>query len=171
LDIGKPRLVCRFAQSHRIVIMNLGVIEQIGTPIEVYRYPKSHFVANFIGRANFVPGTVADVKRDQLTIKALGNVLTLPNLRPDLLVGDSVTVVIRPEAVKVQQNNGGFEGSIKRSVYLGNVIEYDMLVSDQIITGVETDPSRMQLIPVGSKVSVQFMENYIQVLPSDNKNA
>lgn len=157
--------------SDRIVIMNLGVIEQIGTPMEVYRYPNSHFVANFIGRANFVPGIVAAVTRDQLTIKALGNILTLPNLRPDLAVGERVTIVIRPEAVKVQQNNGGFEGLIKRAVYLGNVIEYDMLVSDQIITGVETDPSRMELIPVGSKVSVQFMENYIQVLPSDNKNA
>ena len=157
--------------SDRIVIMNLGVIEQIGTPMEVYRFPKSHFVANFIGRANFIPGTVAAVTHAQLTIKALGNVLTLPNLRPDLSTGSSVTVVIRPEAIKVQPNNGGFEGLIKRAVYLGNVIEYDMTVYDQLITGVETDPSKMELIPVGSKVSVDFNESVIQVLPSENGNA
>jgi iron(III) transport system ATP-binding protein len=157
--------------SDRIVIMNLGVIEQIGTPTEVYRFPKSHFVANFIGRANFVPGIVAEINKDQLTIKALGNVLTLPNLRPDLLVGDSVTVVIRPEAVKVEKNTGGFEGKISRAVYLGNIIEYDTFVNGETITGHETDPSRMELIPVGSNVSVHFAEDYIQVLPAETKNA
>ena len=50
--------------SDRIVVMNLGVIEQIGTPVEMYRFPNSRFVANFIGRANFVTGVVEEqIKR------------------------------------------------------------------------------------------------------------
>src|SRR5665648_2954 len=44
--------------SDRIVVMNQGIIEQIGTPVEVYRFPISRFVADFIGRANFVDGIV-----------------------------------------------------------------------------------------------------------------
>ena len=44
--------------SDRIVVMNQGVIEQIGTPVEMYRFPNSRFVANFIGRANFISGVV-----------------------------------------------------------------------------------------------------------------
>lgn len=47
--------------SDKIIIMNAGKIEQIGTPTEIYRHPVSHFVADFIGSANFVPGTVKEV--------------------------------------------------------------------------------------------------------------
>ncbi len=46
--------------SDRIVVMNQGIIEQIGTPVEIYRFPNSRFVADFIGRANFVPGEVQE---------------------------------------------------------------------------------------------------------------
>ncbi len=44
--------------SDKIVVMNQGIIEQIGNPVEVYRFPNSRFVADFIGRANFVSGIV-----------------------------------------------------------------------------------------------------------------
>ena len=44
--------------ADRIVVMNRGAIEQIGTPIEIYRQPASPFVADFIGLMNFIPGTV-----------------------------------------------------------------------------------------------------------------
>jgi iron(III) transport system ATP-binding protein len=156
--------------SDRIVIMNLGVIEQIGSPMEIYRFPNSHFVANFIGRANFIPGSIQSIDHGIVAINALGKTLTLKNLRSDIYVGEKVTVIVRPEAVKVRPSNGNFEGLIRQAVYLGNVIEYDMEVSGELITGVETDPSRMELIPVGSKVSVGFAEDYIQVLPAERTN-
>ncbi len=156
--------------SDRIVIMNLGVIEQIGTPMEVYRFPNSHFVANFIGRANFIPGTVNTIERNSVVIDALGKTLVVTNPRPDLHVGEQVTIIVRPEAVNVQPQNGNYEGLVRRAVYLGNLIEYDMEVSGQLITGVETDPSKMEVIPVGSKVSVGFVEDCIQVLPAEKAN-
>ena len=43
--------------------MNQGVIEQIGTPVEMYRFPTNRFVADFIGRANFVSGEVQEQKK------------------------------------------------------------------------------------------------------------
>jgi len=157
--------------SDRIVIMNLGVIEQIGTPMEVYRFPNSHFVANFIGRANFIPGTVQAFEHGNVVIDALGKALVVTNPRPDLYVGEQVTIIVRPEAVNVESMNGDYEGVIRRAVYLGNLIEYEMEVSEQLITGVETDPNKMEVIPVGSKVSVGFLENCIQVLPAEKSNA
>ena len=51
--------------SDRIVVMNQGIIEQIGTPVEIYRFPNSKFVADFIGRANFVAGVVQEKKEQQ----------------------------------------------------------------------------------------------------------
>ena len=56
--------------SDRIVVMNQGVIEQIGTPVEMYRFPTNRFVADFIGRANFVSGEVQEQKRQKLNRKS-----------------------------------------------------------------------------------------------------
>ena len=66
--------------SDQIVVMNQGKIEQIGSPAEVYRRPRTRFVADFIGRANFVPATVRDRRDGSLVLDALGATLTC--LRP-----------------------------------------------------------------------------------------
>ena len=55
--------------SDRIVVMNEGIIEQIGTPVEIYRFPNSRFVADFIGRANFVPGEALGKHGDNLAVR------------------------------------------------------------------------------------------------------
>ena len=67
--------------SDRIVVMNQGIIEQIGTPVEIYRFPNSRFVADFIGRANFVPGEVQEKNESNLTVKALGEIIELTNIQ------------------------------------------------------------------------------------------
>jgi iron(III) transport system ATP-binding protein len=156
--------------SDRIVIMNNGLIEQIGTPVDIYRYPKSRFVANFIGRANFIPGVIAEKHNGRLAINALGKVLDIPKAQEDFSVNDNVTLIIRPEIVNVQRESGEYEGLIKRAVYLGDMVEYEVDISGQIITGVETDPDRMDVIPAGSKVFVHFPEKHIRVLPAENGN-
>src|SRR5574339_1303948 len=63
--------------SDRVVVMNQGLIEQIGSPVEVYRFPNSRFVANFIGRANFIGGTVLAQHGPELTVRTLGESITL----------------------------------------------------------------------------------------------
>jgi spermidine/putrescine transport system ATP-binding protein len=57
-----------FAMANRIVIMNNGKIEQIGTPREIYRAPASRFVAEFIGANNILPGTVQAIEGENLTV-------------------------------------------------------------------------------------------------------
>ncbi len=151
--------------SDKIVIMNEGIIEQIGTPLEVYRYPQSRFVANFIGRANFVPGTVEKVEGGRYQVQTFGKQLTIINQRRELKQGDKVTLIVRPEIINVDLTKGMFEGVVRRSVYLGDVIEYDVEVQGQIVTGLETDPSRMEVIAEGSKVFINFAESFIQALP------
>ncbi len=157
--------------SDKIVIMNNGIIEQTGTPVEIYRYPSSRFVANFIGRANFVPGVVEERTASGFAINALGKVLQVQKARHDFTPGQPVTLIIRPEIVQVQQNGGGYEGTIKRAVYLGNLVEYEVDVSGQVISGVETDPTHMEVLPAGSKVSVRFPEALIQAIPMEGANA
>ncbi len=157
--------------SDRIVVINQGVIEQIGTPVEMYRFPTNRFVADFIGRANFVSGEVQEQKKQNLTVKALGKVVELKNVIREFKNLEAVTLVVRPEMIRVKKTGEMFNGIIRRSVYLGDVIEYDVDVNGQMITGTETDPYVMDLFPEGEKVTVGFAEGCIQVLPAEKNHA
>jgi iron(III) transport system ATP-binding protein len=153
--------------SDRIVIMNQGIIEQIGTPVEIYRFPNSRFVADFIGRANFIPGEVQEKIGTDLTVKALGENVQLTNIQREFQKQDAVTLIIRPEMTRIKKKGELFKGIIRRAVYLGDVIEYDVEVSGQLITGLETDPHVLTLFPEGEQVTVGFAEGCIQVLPGE----
>ena len=153
--------------SDRIVIMNQGIIEQIGTPVEIYRYPNSKFVADFIGRANFVQGKVLEKKESGLTVDVLGKSLALTDIKRDFKPGDAVTLIVRPEMMRIKKKGELFQGTIRKAVYLGDVIEYDVDVNGQILTGLETDPTVIDLFPEGEEVLVGFAESSIQVLPGE----
>jgi len=157
--------------SDRIVVMNQGVIEQIGTPVEMYRHPNNHFVANFIGRANFIPGVVQEQSEGGLVVSSLGETLQLTNVQRKFQNQEKVSLTIRPEWVKIKKTGELFKGVIQRAVFLGDVIEYDVEVKGQLITGLETDPNVIQLFPEGEEVSVGFAEGCIQVLPGEDHNA
>jgi len=83
--------------ADRIVVMNEGVIEQIGTPLEVYRRPASAFVADFVGTTNFLPALVLGAGSARFGRLDLACEL---DLNPGL--GQSVTLAIRPEDVVVR---------------------------------------------------------------------
>ena len=153
--------------SDKIVVMNEGLIEQIGSPVEIYRLPQSRFVANFIGRANFVQGTVEKQNDQRLTVLALGKTLVLSNVKRSFYPAQVVTLIVRPEMVHVDRTGGLFTGTVRRAVYLGDVMEYDVEVSGQLITGLEVDPSVTELYPEGETVTVGFAEDCIQVLPGE----
>ncbi|MBA4385935.1 MAG: polyamine ABC transporter ATP-binding protein [Anaerolinea sp.] len=157
--------------SDRIVVMNQGIIEQIGTPVEMYRYPNNRFVANFIGRANFISGVVQEQKDGKLTVKVLDEVITLKNIKREFTINEEVTLVVRPEMTRVKKTKELLKGIIRRAVYLGDVIEYDVEVNGQLITGLESDPYIMELFSDGEQVTVGFAEGCIQVLPKEKTNA
>lgn len=153
--------------SDRIVVMNAGIIEQIGTPVEIYRFPNSRFVADFIGRANFVPGEVLQKSDGKLTVKVFGESLLLTHITRDFRPQEAVTLIIRPEMVRIKKSGELFKGLIRRAVYLGDVIEYDVEVNGALLTGLETDPYVMEPFPVGEQVTVGCAEGCIQVLPGE----
>ena len=152
--------------SDRIVVMNEGVIEQIGTPVEVYRYPNSRFVANFIGRANFIDGVVLAQNHSKLTVRSLGETVTLSNIKRDFREGEEVTLIVRPEMIQIKKTGGIYHGVVQQATYLGDVIEYSVEVGGQPILGIETDPHITELFPEGEQVTLSFAEDCIQVLPA-----
>jgi iron(III) transport system ATP-binding protein len=83
--------------ADRIVVMNLGAIEQVGTPQEIYRRPATAFVADFVGSMNFLSGTLAAPDRVRVT----GHDFACP-LQDGLAPGTAVRLCIRPEDVRVR---------------------------------------------------------------------
>ena len=155
--------------SDRIVVMNLGVIEQIGSPMEIYRFPNSRFVANFIGRANFIDGVVLAQDGSELTVRSLGQAITLSNIKREFHEGEDVTLIVRPEMIQIKKTGGLYNGVVRRAVYLGDEMEYVVEISGFSILGSETDPHVTELFPEGEEVTLGFAEDCIQVLPAEKK--
>ncbi len=151
--------------SDRIVVMNEGRIEQVGTPTETYRYPQSRFVADFIGRANFIPGVVQSQLDGKLILKMLGVTLSVDAADVAYESGAEVTVVVRPEMMVLNGNRTHVEGKVRRAAYLGNVVEYDIQVGDQLLALSETDPRHITIHSEGQSVQVGFLEDCLYVLP------
>ncbi len=153
--------------SDRIVVMNEGLIEQIGSPVEIYRYPNSRFVANFIGRANFIPGVVLAQSNSTLTVQTLGERITLSNIKRDFHEGEPVTLIVRPEMIQIKKRGGVYQGVVRQAVYLGDMIEYAVEIGGVSILGTETDPRVTELFPEGENITLDFAEDCVQVLPGE----
>jgi spermidine/putrescine transport system ATP-binding protein len=118
--------------SDRIAVMNRGVVEQTGTPAEIYEAPVSSFVADFIGDTNFFQGTVHRVEGDysQLAIEGFPPVRCF-NDRPRR-AGDPVYLSVRPEKLEIARDltpsqvnsDNVVEGTVEDMVYLGSATKY-----------------------------------------------
>ena len=115
------------ALSDVVVVMNAGQIEQAGPPDEVYRRPASRFVADFIGRANFLHGEVLSVDGGTLDVSLLGTSLTIPAGEGHRQGGKAV-VVARPESVRIGE--GELRAKVKGSTFLGSFVEYELELGD-----------------------------------------
>jgi len=89
--------------SDRVVVMEAGRVEQIGRPEEVYRRPATAFVARFLGRANFLAGTISEIGPNAAVVSLDGgrfSILAAP--RAGLQRGQPVHAMIRQEAIRIE---------------------------------------------------------------------
>jgi spermidine/putrescine transport system ATP-binding protein len=124
--------------SDRIAVMHDGRIEQIGSPNEIYEYPQTPFVADFIGDTNLFRGTVESVDASRLFIVTETGLnieiqqIEIPGIQlpqQDLRNGASAVVSVRPEKVilsfyPVSGSVNCFEGRLLNTMYLGTHIQY-----------------------------------------------
>jgi iron(III) transport system ATP-binding protein len=150
--------------SDRIVVMNAGRIEQIGTPETIYRCPETHFVADFIGRANFIRAQVQARQGADVRLNVLGSTISAQTAVP-ASVGDHVTVLLRPEAIKLRADPTLPQARIEQTMYLGAEIEYVVQLDQQQLTVVENDPRVSQIFAEGETVGVDFISEALHVLP------
>ncbi|MBU4485069.1 ABC transporter ATP-binding protein [bacterium] len=147
--------------SDRIVLLNCGKVEQMGSPSEIYLYPKNRFVANFIGKANFIPARVDGMDDKYVTI-SIANIKTHLPKRTSVKLGDKIDVVLRPEAIKVgQPYEGKFQGSVDFVSYLGSQLIYEVKAFGQILTIEIPNPKGQIDFKVGDKISLSFNESQL----------
>ncbi|MEZ4561993.1 MAG: ABC transporter ATP-binding protein [Thermomicrobiales bacterium] len=120
--------------SDRIAVMNKGIVEQVGTPSEIYEHPSSRFVTDFIGESNIFDGEVTGVG-DVIELSVMNQRLTAPRER-DVQVGQRVHVVVRPENVRlVSMDPASAEnrltGVLRGQSYQGALIRYEIEVGGQ----------------------------------------
>jgi ABC-type Fe3+/spermidine/putrescine transport system ATPase subunit len=151
--------------ADRIVIMNNGNIEQIGTPKEVYENPSSKFVATFVGNINFIPGEAEDGK-----LKILGQRYPI-SVGSDFASG-KVLCAIRPERIRLDSNaNLVMQGKIDEVVYYGAIVRYRVITdkdagAHELTVQVPVCHSR---IKVGERVGVDFCYDDIKFFPDEEK--
>lgn len=156
--------------SDRVVVMNKGKIEQVGTPIEVYTKPATVFVADFIGRANFIESEVQNVSETQITLALFGKSITIPSPEYSFKSGDAVYLVIRPEAVKFVNDGTGIEGDVKQVEYLGSRVEYETEIQGHFVSLTDYNPRPDQLRKEGDRVSIHFPADEFHILSRSDDN-
>ncbi len=130
------------SMSDRIVVMNEGRVDQVGTPFEIYNRPKTRFVANFVGTLSVLDGTVADAAGGVLDVA--GQKIRVPHGLGAAKIGDRCAVALRPEVAKLEghgaeapADNGTrnrLAGTIEEVAFLGSVIRTKVRVGDSLLS-------------------------------------
>jgi spermidine/putrescine transport system ATP-binding protein len=154
--------------SDRIAVMNEGLLQQCGTPEEIYERPANAFVAGFIGISNLLPGQVEDhgVRLDT------GQHIAA-QLDSDMPAGSKVLICVRPEKLRLGAAENGdvrVDGTVVESVYLGTSTNYIVELSPGVrLVAIESNDhtaSRDKRLSRGSKVTVGWLPEHGRVLRS-----
>ena len=133
--------------SDRVVVMSRGVIQQIGTPYEIYRNPANKMVADFIGLVNFVEG---EVQGDRVYISGTG--VSFPNTSG---ITGSATIAVRPENITMSRTSGTIEGTLVHRFYLGDAVDYRVQCKHHVIR-VIVKGAELKEFTDGEKVYLDF---------------
>ncbi len=165
--------------SDRIVVMNDGRIEQLGTPRDIYEEPKNLFVANFVGDANLLEKVVLAANAKTIEVEVAGTRVHFIN-SGNFSVGDRVTIVIRPEDFRVwsvrevdpNDEHEYLPATVTDVIYKGSTVDLRVKLADgQPMAATEffdEDDDELEY-DVGEKVLVQWRPGW-EVVLSDQKS-
>jgi iron(III) transport system ATP-binding protein len=161
------------ALSDQIVVMHRGRVQQIGAALDIYRRPHNRFVADFIGRANFLPAQVLERSGAGWRIRIFDQTLEAAGEASTATTADSqALLMVRPESIRISPARPdnvapAWPGIIARTSYLGSLAEYDVVVDGQRILAVRHDPAESDLYAANQPVYVQFLRENAYLLPSE----
>jgi iron(III) transport system ATP-binding protein len=159
------------SMADRIAVMRHGRIVQVGTPRELYTRAESAFVAEFMGGANLLPGTLEECG-DLLRVRTQIGVLCGSNGVKGVARGDLVFCSVRPESLRLSAPEdptpelvNQLTGEVQSIMYLGDSEQYSLRLADgTLIRAVEYNPTARKAA-VGDRVSLQLDPRDVMILP------
>ena len=150
--------------SDRVVVMNAGHADQIGTPFEIYNRPATRFVASFVGTLNLIEAKVID---PQSSTVAIGDQRVVLAETFDLAAGSAVQLAMRPEAGSIlpgATGNTTLAGQVVSSHFLGSVIRTRMNVAGNIVSFDMFNDPNMAPPAIGDTVSLKIDSSDLIIL-------
>ncbi len=153
--------------SDRVVIMHQGKIMQIGTPQAIYAKPANRFVADFIGKANFLEGRIGSLaSRNEIVLDIMGQKFQVLVQPDSFSEGARVLLVVRPESVNLEPKKPDtLTGTVQEAVYLGSQMVYEVDVAKNIITVEVANPQEHMVFRAGEEVTISFQGKSLHILP------
>ena len=161
-----------------VAVMNQGVIEQMGAPLDLYEHPHTAFVANFLGQSNLFPAVVVERAGDEIELEDPDGVFRMPMARVaksvDTQRGARVLVGVRPEKIHIERrteahdapSSGNFvDGVVLSASFLGVSTQYEVRTpAGELIDVFAQNLSGRGLIPAGEQVRLTWAASHGFVL-------
>jgi len=159
------------AISDKVVIMKNGDIMQYGSPQEIYEFPVNRFVANFIGKANFIPCIYRGIEGEQAMV-AIEDATVYRVPHPGAMVGvkkdEECVLAVRPESIQLTSSQGMMQGRVSRATYYGAKIEYEVMHNELPVIVEVHNPQLSQRFSEGDTVFMSFDDVCVSVLRADS---
>ncbi len=159
------------AISDRVVIMKEGRIQQVGTPREIYAFPQSKFVADFMGKANFIRVNVLGLDGESARIDIEGAQFTVPRAGKAGPGTGPALLVVRPEALRLMppasdQGRAALRGRIDRFTYFGNIARYEVSTENAPLLIESYNPEASSVFEEGAEVGIIVDFESARLLPA-----
>lgn len=154
--------------ADRMVVLNKGHIQQLGTPEEIYRRPVNRFVAEFIGESNFIDGEISAIANGlTITKTAIGSITSSQKPTQELKLNQKVILSIRPEVIQLGDAPSNvlnvFSGSVHDTLYLGEMAQQQVKIADINFKVFELNP-RILARDLAQQASLWFVPEDVVVL-------
>lgn len=136
--------------ADKIVVMSKGVVEQVGTPKEIYYNPSCSFVADFIGQANVIRLKLKSMSSDTVTAELINSVDVTARkgqgFKDDAKRGDDAILIARPENIAVKGPDAeGIKAKVLSSIFVGSLTEYELAIGDENIMINASVPAKIDI--------------------------
>jgi putative spermidine/putrescine transport system ATP-binding protein len=151
--------------SDRIVVMNEGRVEQIGTPFEIYNFPRTAFVASFVGTLNVLRGRVVDPVRGVIAVD--GQEIAGSRGLAGARAGDVRSVAVRPEVVSLREgaaDGNRLEGTVEDVNFLGSIVRIRVRFGENAISLDTFNNPTLSLPQRGQRLAVSFSREAVLAL-------
>jgi iron(III) transport system ATP-binding protein len=159
--------------ADRMAVLDQGVVQQVGSPSNLFDFPNNRFVASFVGTMNVLEGDVKLRSSKQITLglDGIGD-LTLP-IDGEVPEGKRLAVSFRPHTVQIE-NAGGhgdlrfawLPGIVEHSEFLGEFTRYEIRIGEQRVTADQSHYTGLGLLQSGTSVSLGLEPTQVRLLPS-----